>query len=101
VGTLPAEANNQETVYVRIIGDVNAEDKFVTNSAAGEIDTETAGMFEYCGNVLISASKIDLGITSVNNEDGSDNTTYNLMGMKVGATTKGIVIKNGKKIVVK
>ena len=101
VGTLPAEANNQETVYVRIIGDVNAEDKFVTNSAAGEIDTESAVMYEYCGNVLISASKIDLGITSVNNEDGSDNAIYNLMGMKVTNTTKGIVIKNGKKIVVK
>lgn len=101
VGTLPAEANNQETVYVRIIGDINAEDKFVTNTAAGEIDTETAGMFEYCGNVMITASKVDDGITFVNNDESGDNAIYNLMGMKVGNTSKGIVIKNGKKFVVK
>ena len=100
VGTLPAEANNQEVVYVRIIGDTTADEPYVTNTAAGEIDTATAGMFEYAGNVLITANNAS-GITIVNNEDGSDVATYNLMGMKVTNTTKGIVIKNGKKFVVK
>ncbi len=99
-GTLPAEANNQEVVYVRIIGDLTGEEPFVTNSAAGEINTAEATMFEYAGNVMITASNAD-GITIVKNAEENDNAVYNLMGIKVNETSKGIFIKNGKKYILK
>ena len=100
VGTLPAEANNQEVVYVRIIGDNSGEDLYVTNTAAGEIDVENASMFEYAGNVLITATNSD-GISIINNAEKNDGTIFNLMGIKVNNATKGVFIKNGKKFIVK
>ena len=99
-GTLPAEANNQEVVYVRIIGDNTGEDLYVTNSAAGEINTAEATMFEYAGNVMITASNAD-EITVVKNAEENNNAVYNLMGIKVNETSKGIFIKNGKKYILK
>ena len=41
------------------------------------------------------------GITNVNAAESNDGTLYNLAGQKVNATYKGIVIKNGKKYLVK
>ena len=41
------------------------------------------------------------GITNVNAAESNDDTLYNLAGQKVNATYKGIVIKNGKKYLVK
>ena len=41
------------------------------------------------------------GITNVNAAESNDDTLYNLAGQKVNAAYKGIVIKNGKKYIVK
>lgn len=41
------------------------------------------------------------GITNVNAAERNDDTLYNLAGQKVNAAYKGIVIKNGKKYLVK
>ena len=41
------------------------------------------------------------GITNVNAAESNDDTLYNLAGQKVNAAYKGIVIKNGKKYLVK
>ena len=41
------------------------------------------------------------GISDVMNDDASDAPAYNLMGVPVNANYRGIVIKNGKKVVVK
>lgn len=41
------------------------------------------------------------GITNVNAAESNDDTLYNLTGQKVNAAYKGIVIKNGKKYLVK
>ena len=41
------------------------------------------------------------GISDVMNDDVSDAPAYNLMGVPVNANYRGIVIKNGKKVVVK
>ena len=41
------------------------------------------------------------GITNVNAAENNDDTLYNLAGQKVNAAYKGIVIKNGKKYLVK
>lgn len=41
------------------------------------------------------------GITNVNAAESNDSTLYNLAGQKVNAAYKGIVIKNGKKYLVK
>lgn len=100
VGTLPAEAINQEVVYVRIIGDTTGEDLYVTNTAAGDIDTASATMFEYAGNVMITATNTD-GITVVKNAEENDGAIYNLMGIKVNNANKGIFIQNGKKFIMK
>lgn len=41
------------------------------------------------------------GITNVNAAESNDDTLYNLAGQKVNAAYKGVVIKNGKKYLVK
>ena len=41
------------------------------------------------------------GITNINAAESNDDTLYNLAGQKVNAAYKGIVIKNGKKYLVK
>ena len=41
------------------------------------------------------------GITNINAAESNDDTLYNLAGQKVNAACKGIVIKNGKKYLVK
>ena len=40
----------------------------------------------------------DTGIDDVNADLRKDGHTYNLMGIRVGKDYKGIVIKNGKKV---
>ena len=42
---------------------------------------------------------VDTGISSISADDDSEMPTYNLAGQRVSATTKGILIRNGKKIV--
>lgn len=51
---------------------------------------------------LIDAKNITTGIESVKtfeNTDNSDNKTYDLNGMPVGKTYKGVVVKKGKKMI--
>ena len=43
----------------------------------------------------------DTGINDIMSDDASDAPAYNLMGVPVDASYRGIVIKNGKKVVVK
>ena len=43
----------------------------------------------------------DTGINDIISDDASDAPAYNLMGVPVDASYRGIVIKNGKKVVVK
>ena len=58
------------------------------------------------GNILLSSIEItpvsgdDTGINAISNE-ASGNVIYNLAGQKVDAQYKGIVILNGKKVMVK
>lgn len=40
-------------------------------------------------------------ISDVQTKNANDNTVYNLMGMKVAGNAKGMLIKNGKKMIVK
>ena len=52
---------------------------------------------------LIVDSPTPTAIQTINNDasEASDAPAYNLMGVPVGAGYRGIVIKNGKKIVIK
>ena len=52
-GILPAAAENQEKVMVRVIGDATGEK---IDNVVSEIDQENANMFEYTGAVLIRHS---------------------------------------------
>lgn len=98
-GDLPAEANNKDVVYVRIIGDTTSD---IVDAVIAGTDHEGI-MFEYTGNVLITCKNGGTnGINNVqmNNQEGND-SIYNLMGIKVGKNAKGLLIKNGKKYFVK
>lgn len=98
-GQLPAAANDQEQVMVRIIGDVAGE--MIVNGIS-EIDQATANMFEYTGAVVITAGGGLSGIANVAADNVAANApVYNLMGMKVGSSARGLLIKNGKKYIVK
>lgn len=41
------------------------------------------------------------GVKDIVRDNNSDAPAYNLMGVKVGEDYKGIVIKNGKKVIMK
>ena len=41
------------------------------------------------------------GITAIENDVQPDRTTYNIMGQRVTDSTRGIVIRNGKKYIVR
>lgn len=53
-------------------------------------------------NVLISKKDVPTGITSITTAPAADNAPiYNLAGQKVGKAYKGVVIKDGKKMIMK
>ena len=52
-------------------------------------------------NIKFVCTEPASGINEVMTSDDSDAPTYNLMGVPVGAGYRGIVIKNGKKMLVK
>jgi hypothetical protein len=53
-------------------------------------------------NVYIIYGTPSSGINDINNASvGKSNKTYNLMGQEVNASAKGLVIRDGKKFVVK
>lgn len=113
-GTLPAALENQDKVYVRIIGDMSDGYIITPDPSGGLVDEggveipgayDAADSFEYIGNVLITAntSAISNGISTVTDSKAFDANApfYNIMGMKVAKGTKGLLIQNGKKIIVK
>lgn len=111
-GELPEALNNLDKVYVRIIGDLTNGHIINPDPNSGMVDDSgnedaaayAAGdAFEYVGNILITADTTE-GINNVSNDSKSLNPNapiYNMMGMKVAKGTKGLLIQNGKKFIVK
>lgn len=104
-GNLPAEANDKDKIYLRIISDP-ASGHVVDGIGCTEDTYAGAAAFEYIGNILISGntSGAETGIVSVSNESKTFDANapiYNMMGMKVAKGTKGLLIQNGKKFIVK
>lgn len=112
---LPAEANDKEKVYVRLIGDIKANGAVVTpDESIGMWDGEniveevylSQDAFEYFGSIVITGdtSGAITGISEVSNDEqqlDENAPMYNIMGMKVAKGTKGLIIQNGKKFIVK
>lgn len=113
---LPAEANNKEKVYVRVIGDIAGGPVVTPDETIGMWNPETGepvwdvynaqDAFEYLGSILITGdtSKVSDGIESVTADEqqfDENAPMYNVMGMKVAKGTKGLIIQNGKKFIVK
>ena len=103
-GTLPADANDKEEVYVRVISDTKSE--ALTNPAAGSVDPTAADTHEYIGQVLITAT-IGAGsiegvvAAPVQTELDPNAPIYDLTGRQVSNPVKGIYLQNGKKFIVK
>ena len=55
----------------------------------------------YTGQKSVADTEWVSGIRSAQTKDQRNNTVYNLSGQKTDASHKGIVIKNGKKYLVK
>lgn len=99
-GTLPAEAENLDKLYIRVISDPESEPLWSVSSL--EATKDTGVLFEYVGNVLITAGNGSQGIQNVSNTtDATSAPLYNLMGIRVNSQAKGLLIQNGKKVVVK
>ena len=69
-GILPAAAEGQESVMVRVIGDTKGEK---IDNVISEIDHETANMYEYTGSVLIRHSVEASSVVGDVNGDGKVN----------------------------
>lgn len=52
-------------------------------------------------NVYLTISEGTTGISSIEAENANSNKMYNLAGQRVDKNYKGIVIKDGKKFIVK
>ena len=64
-----------------------------TNSVATE--------YLFVTEIILKGELSSSGISTVSSEGMKQNTVYNLMGMKVGSAAKGLLIKDGKKYIVK
>lgn len=103
-GTLPADANGKEEVYVRVISDTKSTP--LTNPAAGTVDPTVGDTHEYIGQVLITATIGAGGIEGavaapVQTELDPNAPIYDLTGRQVSNPVKGIYLQNGKKFIVK
>ena len=90
VGTLPAEANNLDVVYVRVISDPTSA--ALTNPAAGTIDVTTADTHEYLGQVLITGTATGISYPSYAWFPGRD---YVIEAGKVESSVPGISLTFG------
>lgn len=106
--------DGKDKVWVRVYGDVTSEpvctpDEGIGMVIDGEINHEVYDVtdgFEYIGSILITGntSKAVTGISEVTTDEqkfDENAPMYNIMGMKVAKGTKGLIIQNGKKYVVK
>lgn len=79
------------------------------NPETGEVIWDvyiTQDAFEYMGSILITGdtSSVSDGIEEVTADEqqfDENAPMYNVMGMKVAKGTKGLIIQNGKKFMVK
>ena len=106
--------DGKDKVWVRVYGDVTSEpvctpDEGIGMVIDGEINHEVYDVtdgFEYIGSILITGNTTEAvtGISEVTTEEQKldpNAPMYNIMGMKVARGTKGLIIQNGKKYVVK
>ena len=89
-GTLPAAANNQEEVLVRVISNPNSAP--LTNPAAGTIDVTTADTHEYIGQVLITGTATGVSYPSCVWFPGRE---YTITPGQVETAVPGISLKFG------
>ena len=83
--------------------------RYVLNSKAGtsfriQHLSSSASAISYVDNiklVLEDPNSIATGIVDVNRETVADDRCYNLNGQRVAPDTKGIIIRNGKKFIVR
>ena len=68
-GKLPAEAGNQEKLYIRIIGDANSE---IVDVVVAGTDHENGTMFEYAGNIVITSGEAGTLKGDVNGDGAVD-----------------------------
>lgn len=106
--------DGKDKVWVRVYGDVTSEpvctpDEGIGMVIDGEINHEVYDVtdgFEYIGSILITGNTTEAvtGISEVTTDEqkfDENAPMYNIMGMKVAKGTKGLIIQNGKKYVVK
>ena len=89
-GTLPAEANNLDVVYVRVISDPTSA--ALTNPAGGTIDVTTADTHEYIGQVLITGTATGVSYPSYVWFPGRE---YTITPGQVETAVPGISLKFG------
>lgn len=85
------------------IGNVTSKDTMTfTDSDAGDGDEyRVSVVYEEGESELSDAFTIATGISTVGYEHRKDDTRYNIAGQRVSDDYKGIVIRNGKKVLVK
>lgn len=94
------DADGKHTNDLKLYPNAN---EFEFGLAGGK--TYTFQKYSGTGNILISSIEItpveNTGISTIAAENTSNSAIYNLAGQKVSNDFKGLVIKNGKKVVMK
>ena len=92
-------AQQDVTPLEAVLFRTNADQKFLP-TRCGFTWNQQSGTAKELRIVHLSASDVT-GINSVNIKNTDNNNIYNLNGQKVTNATKGVIIQNGKKTVVK
>ena len=103
--TVPAEANGMKSIAFNL-AEIKEANDYTFKNFIWKLEDNTESLINQTGSTnfyqKVVGGEIVQGIKNVvNNNNNASAVTYNLAGQRVSKDYKGIVIKNGKKVVVK
>ena len=105
--TVPAEANDMQSIAFNL-AEIKAANTYTIKNVVWRLEDSTESLINQTGGenffakvVGGSIDPIETAISKVAVEKSSNAATYNLAGQRVNKTYKGIVVKDGKKMLKK
>ena len=105
--TVPSEANNMQSIAFNL-SEMREANTYELKDFIWKLEDNTESLIDQTGgkNFYVkilggNPEPVESGITNVVNNKKATTVTYNLAGQRVSRSYKGIVVKNGRKLVTK
>ena len=105
--TVPSEANNMQSIAFNL-SEIKAANTYTIKNVVWRLEDNTESLIKQTGgeNFYVKVlggdpTPVETGIRSVKDNTPSTAAIYNLAGQRVDNAYKGIVVKEGKKMIVK